>query len=248
MKILTLNTWQEKGPWRERWEIIFKGLKEYSPDVAAFQEVFNRDWAEEARTRAGYPVMVFFPEPSGLVLFSKYPVTRSGCLTCRTQAPTENYKRYVVFAETETPQGPLTFFNTHLSWKIPESGTRQAQVGEILDFISLKAGDLPAVVTGDFNAAAQTPEIAKMTQAGFADIFAALNPGSGDLTWDNRNPYAAAASARLPDRRIDYIFTRRMEPGWTPVSCRVVLNQPNEKGVFPSDHYGVLLEAAPGKR
>ena len=42
MKILTLNTWQERGPWRERWEVTFKGFEIFRPDLAAFQEVFEK--------------------------------------------------------------------------------------------------------------------------------------------------------------------------------------------------------------
>ena len=36
MKILTLNTWQERGPWRERWELILKGLERYDADLVVW--------------------------------------------------------------------------------------------------------------------------------------------------------------------------------------------------------------------
>ena len=49
MKILTLNTWQERGPWQLRWKVISQGIAEYQPDLIGFQEVFNPDWAQEVK-------------------------------------------------------------------------------------------------------------------------------------------------------------------------------------------------------
>ena len=33
MKVLTLNTWGDRGPWERRWEIIFEGIEKMKPDV-----------------------------------------------------------------------------------------------------------------------------------------------------------------------------------------------------------------------
>ncbi len=242
MKILSLNTWQERGPWRDRWEVTFEGLRNIQPNITAFQEVFKADWAKEIQKRTGAASLVFFPEPSGLVLASTFKVTSSSCLTLKTQSAREDYKRYVVFAEFETPLGPLCFFNTHLSWKVEDSQVRAAQVRELIDFIKEEGGPKPCVAAGDFNAAPDTVEIRQMPAAGFTDTFEAMNPGSQELTWDNRNPWVKNASVVLPDRRIDYIFTRNFEGVADILSSKVVLNQPNENAVFASDHYGVLTE------
>lgn len=242
MKVLSLNTWQEKGPWRERWEITFKGLSEMQPDITGFQEVFNGDWAREVQKRTETRSLVYYPEPSGLVLISKYRVIRSEIWTLKNQSPTEDYKRYLIFADFETPYGRLSFFNTHHSWKLPEGAIREAQVDEILPLIDARAGKEWTIVTGDFNASADTASIGKMLAAGFADTFASVNPGSKALTWDNRNPYAAGASVFLPDRRIDFIFSRNHERHARIRNSEIVLNAPNEKGIYASDHYGVLTE------
>jgi endonuclease/exonuclease/phosphatase family metal-dependent hydrolase len=240
MKVLSLNTWQEKGPWRERWEITFRGLEEMKPDIAAFQEVFNKSWAEEVRKRTGSQSLVFFHEPSGLMLISRFRVIRSEIWTLKAKSPTEDYKRYLIFSDFETPSGRICFFNTHLSWKLDESATREAQVDEILPLIESRAGKEWTLITGDFNTAPDTPAIRKMLDAGFTDTYRKIHPGSTELTWDNRNPYAAGASVFLPDRRIDFVFSRNHERRAAVAASEIVLKQPNERGVYASDHYGVL--------
>lgn len=241
MKILTLNTWQERGPWKERWEIIFECLREFAPDIVAFQEVFNRTWAEEVQRRAGYPFLVFPEEPGGLMFLSRYPVKDSACLTMAAQAPSEEYKRYALYARLEADSREVAVFNTHLSWRTPETEIRQAQVGELLDFVRSRAGKMPNFATGDFNASPDTKEIYRMMlEGGFIDLYGVKNPADPGLTWDNRNPFAAGSSIKMPDRRIDFIFMQGVSI--TKVgSVQRVLTEP-VNGIYASDHFGVLVE------
>ena len=241
MKILTLNTWQECGPWRERWEIIFAGLEKMKPDIIGFQEVFNPSWAEEIQKRTGYPALVFPEEPAGLLILSRFPVLQRECLTMKTRSPTETYFRYVLFAKLKTEKGPLAVFNTHWSWQLTDSSIRQKQAEEFLEFARQKAGDAANLAMGDFNSMAGTPEIRKLKEAGWGDAFAALHPQTPGFTWDNANPYAFGSNHAMPDRRIDYIHTLnasqilgRLE------SVKVVFAEPDSQGRFASDHYGVL--------
>lgn len=241
MKILTLNTWTEKGPWRKRWETIFKAAGEIRPDVIAFQEIFNAEWAGEIQRRTGYPSLVYLPESqiSGLAVLSNYAVRKTECLEFKAQSAQKEPRRYLLSAEFELNGQTVLFCNTHLTWRLNESEIRYRQVDEILQVIKKNKTAEKAVICGDFNAAPDTPEVMKVTDAGFTDTFIAVNRGSEALTWDNQNPYAASASSRLPDRRIDFIFTREFG---TPKASRIVLKKPNENGIFASDHYGVLTE------
>ncbi len=241
MKILTLNTWTEKGPWRKRWEIIFKAVGEMKPDFIAFQEVFNPEWANIIQERTGYEERVYLPESkiSGLMILANYPAARAEILKYKTQSSSMEPKRYLLAAEFDFQNQKILFCNTHLTWRVGESEIRAGQAGEILNFIEKNNSPQMAVICGDFNASADTLEIKRVAGAGFMDTFSALNPGSEALTWDNDNPYAASASSRLPDRRIDFIFARGFG---TPKASRIVLKKANENGIFASDHYGVLTE------
>ncbi len=242
MKILTFNTWQESGPWRERWEIIFAGLEAMKPDIIGFQEVFNSAWADEIQKRTGYPSMVFPEEPGGLLILSRFPVLRSECLTLKTRSPLEIYFRYVLFAELKTEKGPLAVFNTHWSWQLTDSPVRQKQAEEFLEFARAKAGDGESVAMGDFNCTVWTPEIRKLKEAGWVDIFGEIHPQVPGFTWDNANQYAFGAKHAMPDRRIDYIHTRNSSQILgRPEAAKVVYSRPDAAGRFASDHYGVLV-------
>ncbi len=244
MKILTLNTWQEREPWRRRWEVLLKEFPVHDADVVAFQEVFNHEWAKEVQKKTGYPFLVFPEEPSGLMILSRFPVGRWECLTMKTKSPTENYLRYALFAELHAPGGALMFFNTHLSWKLDEGTVREKQIDEILNFIDRTAGHHDTVIVGDFNAPPQTPEIAKMSKIGlFTDAFSKVHPVEPGLTWDNRNPYAHGSSSLMPDRRIDYIWVRNAGNVLGQVhSVSLAFTRPASDGVFASDHFGVVAQ------
>ncbi|MBI3317217.1 MAG: endonuclease/exonuclease/phosphatase family protein [Candidatus Omnitrophica bacterium] len=244
MKILTLNTWQERGPWRERWDLVVEGIKIHRPELIGLQEIFNPEWAQKVQKRVSYPTLIFPKEPCGLAFLSVFPALTWTCLTYKKKSPTEDYLRYVLFAEFETGSGKLAAFDTHLSWRIPESDIRQRQVDELLAFISIKAAQNETAVMGDFNSAPDSPEIQTIIQTGkFADAYAKRHPAKPGITWDNRNPYTAGCDHPMPDRRIDFLFTRheRVLLGRLK-EVQLILNKPNAKGIWPSDHLGVLGE------
>ncbi|MDA9101301.1 endonuclease/exonuclease/phosphatase family protein [Omnitrophica bacterium] len=242
MKILTLNTWQERGPWEKRWELIFEGLQALQPELVGFQETFNGAWMKEVQDRSGYPYLVFEKNECGLSILSRYPVEERGCQELETASPTEEYKRYLLWAALRVEGELLWFFNTHLSWKLDEGNIREKQVGEILDIMDTQSSFAEAAVVGDFNAEPSSPEVRKMIfQGKFHDTYAVLHPKSAAVTWDNENDYVQQASVVLPDRRIDYVFVRNQGAVLGRLqSVEIVLAKPGKDGIRASDHYGVL--------
>lgn len=243
MKILTLNTWQERGPWQSRWEMILEGVRQIKPDILAFQELFNESWALEVRKAAGYTSMVFPEYYSGLVLYTHLPVSRHG-EGALTPSPLEEYGRYFLWAEFEAAGEKILFFNTHLSWKPEDAASRKRQAGELLKMIRDTAKETQTVLAGDLNAPPHAEEVRWLIQEGkFTDVFHLLNPNEKGFTWDNRNPYAAGAAHDLPDRRIDQILVRGQGKCLArPYSCKLVYTEPRQDGVWASDHFGVLAE------
>lgn len=244
MKILTLNTWQERGPWRERWELIFRGLRGYDADIVGFQEVFNMEWAEEVRKRSGYPYLAVSGEHSGLIFLLKFIPIKQECLIMKTRSPTEDYLRYAFYVRVEARGEEIALFNTHLSWRVDENEVRMKQTLELEAFVNQKAANLPAAVMGDFNGGADTPAVVYLQEkCKWTDTFRARNPGDPGLTWDYRNSYAEEERDKMAERRIDYIFIReRTGPFEKILSSHLVFNEPSAGGIWPSDHFGVLTE------
>lgn len=247
MKILTLNTWQEKGPWQDRWKLIVQGIHKMKPDIIGFQEVFNEAWAKEIQKLTHYSSLVFPKEPGGEMFLSQYPVLETDCLVMKTQSPTEDYLRYALYARFKTPAGPLALFNTHLSWKIPESEIRQAQVQELLEFMDRKRKEDSAFVMGDFNASPNLPEIHQMGWHGWTDLYEEKHPLNPGITWNNRNPFTAGSSIKMPNRRIDYIWMKDPHEKFEIESIDLVFDEP-EGGIYASDHMGVLAELKEKKK
>ena len=244
VKILTLNTWQDRGPWRARWELIFHGLKDYDADIVGFQEVFDMDWAREIQQRSGYPYLVVSGEHSGLIFLSKFKPIEQECMTIKAKSPTEDYFRYVFYARFDTGEEKIALFNTHLSWKADEDAIRLKQMREMEAFVQKKAGNLPVVLMGDLNAGPGAPSVSYLRETlKWCDTFETKNPGDSGFTWDYRNPYAEAERKKMAERRIDFIFIREKTGIFAKIlSSRVVFNEPSAAGVFPSDHFGVLTE------
>ena len=243
MKILTLNTWQEIGPWQERWKVTFEGIDRLRPDIVAFQELFNPSWASEVKKRTGFSHLIFPKENGGLTLYTNYPVKTWGIVQL-TQSPLEDYFRFVLWAQLQINGNRLFVFVTHFSWMLEDGATRKKQVEEALALIQEKAPKAESLFMGDLNAPPDSPEIQALIERGhFRDLFLEKHAHEKGYSWDNRNPYVAGASHLLPDRRIDFILARGSGPLLKNlISCDLVLTQPDARGIWASDHFGMLAE------
>lgn len=244
MKILTLNTWTTRGPWRERWELILEGIKEYSPDVIGFQEVFCIEWVREIQRRAGYQFLVEEGNETGNIFLSKFRPVEQARLKMKTKSPSEDYFRYVLFTLIDFGRREISFFNTHLSWKSDEGEIRKKQIDELKGFIKEREGKFLSIVLGDFNAAPDTPEITGLREKEkWIDVFAEINPGVEGLTWDYKNQFAYLAKDKMAERRIDYIFIKKSKGIKLGIkSAELVFDKPSKENIFASDHFGVLTE------
>lgn len=244
MKVLTLNTWQERGPWKERWEVTFEGLKTFQPDLIFFQEIFNPNWIKEISIRIKFASAVYHDAASGLALFSRYPCINSGSIMLKGQSSREDYRRYLLFGKFQTETGIFFAFNTHLSWMLEDDKVRAEQTSEIAKVVREMAGSDESLIAGDFNTVAWAPEIRSLTsEYGFSDVYQTLNPDVSGLTWTHDNFYTREGRYPLPDRRIDYIFSHQAGKLFDcPQSAQVVFDTPDSRGILASDHYGVLAE------
>jgi endonuclease/exonuclease/phosphatase family metal-dependent hydrolase len=123
--------------------------------------------------------------------------------------------RCAVGGRVAGPWGSLTVVTTHLAYAGAEQ--RRAQADELAQIGGGLGG--PLVVTGDFNAAIEAPELRSLA-SGFHDAFRAVGIGAGDPRRASCGPFP-----------IDHVFSR----GLRAVDCRVV----TEAG-DASDHLPVV--------
>jgi endonuclease/exonuclease/phosphatase family metal-dependent hydrolase len=269
IRALTLNIWNNQGPWPARLALIRKELAELAPDVVGLQEVLHLDGADaqdQAQAIAdglGY-YCAFAPAwhiggglQFGNAILSRWPIVAPQNFTLPHDDAEET--RALLHAMIETPHGKLPLFVTHLAWELHRSDMRQQQVAfiasQIKELAPLNSNDvLPPILMGDFNAEPESDEIrflrgfnARLGRSVyFADCFAAAGDGSPGYTYARDNPFALRAHE--PNRRLDYIFSRGPDRRLRgePLSARRCFDRAVD-GVFPSDHYGVIAEiqAAP---
>jgi endonuclease/exonuclease/phosphatase family metal-dependent hydrolase len=245
MRILTLNTWHNNGPWLQRRDLLIQGIIQYSADILLFQELFDADWSKELQARLGYPHLVSTEcTHSGLVVLSKLPLDTHEIYRMNAKSPFENYWRYALWTGLSVDGDRLDVFDTHLSWELEDHTTREAQVRELCSFIEThRSANGCAVIAGDFNC---TPDSAAMTwflaHSRLIDTYGTLHPGATGFTWSNRNLFAQNHRPILAERRIDYILTNRSFAENRLRRCEVIFDTAGTLGVFASDHFGLLAE------
>lgn len=264
MRILTLNLWQEQGPWPRRMELCASRLAALSPDVICLQEVREvpdrvPNQAETLASRLGYTTCVYRAvQPwgggdEGLAILSRWPLEAADDIELPFWP--DRSRRRCLGARLKAPSGPFWVFTTHLAYRLGDGALRELQVLEAERFVSTRAASLPgtaSLLCGDFNAVPESDEMRFLrglcTLGGrrvyYQDAFEKLHPGVAGHTWCRENPYTAALAFLEPDRRLDYIYvTPRTRAGAGVIeSCRIVLSEPDPDGVYCSDHYGLLCE------
>jgi endonuclease/exonuclease/phosphatase family metal-dependent hydrolase len=263
LSVLTLNLWNDAGPWPERKKRVREWIDRLAPDLIGFQEALRvpqRDQVAELLGDRGYhlayaPATPFWREGSpfshgefGNAVASRFPILESEAIALPDAGDGE--RRCALAATLAAPLGPLSFTCTHLNWKFRHGEVRERQVQAVCDLVLRRRprGGFPPILVGDFNAEPESAEIRYVTglqslggrSVAFLDAWRTVGTGSG-ITWSNQNPYARANLE--PDRRIDYVFTgfpQRSGVGQL-LGCRVVCND-EQDGVWPSDHFGVYAE------
>ncbi len=270
LKVLSLNVWNDQGPWSRRAELIREWIERLEPDLIGFQEVLLGGPPEAKLDQLGelvgslgfhtdYVPSFSLPDRPALefgnAIASRWPISAREALELPDRGDWE--KRSALCCSIESPHGRLTFSNTHLHWRFEHGHVREKQVAALADQVDRLApkGGFPPIVVGDFNAEPDSDEIRFMqglhaidrASVAFLDAWRVAGDvdqsgeaGEG-ITWSNRNDYARIEFE--PRRRIDYIFVGlpgRAGLGWVE-RCEVVCDEARD-GVWPTDHFGVYAE------
>jgi endonuclease/exonuclease/phosphatase family metal-dependent hydrolase len=252
LKIVTFNLYgRPETEWPTRLGMDLDALTTLKPDIIAFQEVVQtpgtggidnraRVIAESlfVRTGIGYELLFERTHTSwnvfdeGIAILTPHIIQENDFL----DLPAGLFPRKVLQAQILTPSGIVNLFNTHLSFGNQEP-VRINQVKAIKGFIQDKSQQGNAVINllcGDFNDIPNSPPILLLTETDsngvrYLDSWNEINPGDPGFT----------IPSDAPDARIDYIFLKESERDSINDSY-LILDEPNENNIFPSDHIGIL--------
>lgn len=248
------------GGWRERRVEVVRWIDRLEPDIVCLQEVVDRDGRNQAVWLAGeaehrYDVAYGGANAGplgrfGNAVLSRWPIDDTHAIDLPHEPRPDDLQRLVLHAKT----GGIDVFSTHLNWRYEDGAIRERQVvalHEAVVSLADQASPRPPIIGGDFNAEPDSTEIRFLSgltsidgrSTYYQDAWRVAGGRGPGLTWDNRNPFAAAEHE--PDRRIDYVFVGwRRDGGVGRVeSARVVCDRALT-GTFATDHFGVLAEIA----
>lgn len=234
----------------ERTTLLTLRLKENEADIICLQEA---PWTRELNYAAahiadvlgfnyafvranGNKSLLYFEE--GVAILSRYPIEKTAHTVLDPKAGFfEN--RVAVYAEIITPHGKMGVVSTHIT------GNEKTQLGQIenlVAFVDAQAGDLPAIICGDFNFEHGSPAYSLLARH-WIDTYYMLNPDKegntcciGDLS---------AKDGREFTKRVDFIFQRNGKVGraFTANSAKLHFEQAEDVGsqfLRISDHSGIF--------
>ena len=261
-RIVTINIWQEQGPWRQRLALLARRLGPLAPDVICLQEVRQVPGSVPNTARhlaqlmdlqhvAFAPVQQWGDGMEGLAIISRHPLASQA----EAELPTieGRSRRKCLGVAVDLPGvGPRWIFTTHLAYRLGDGALRERQVLAAVEHLQQHRGDQPAVLCGDFNAVPESDEVRYLRgltsidgqRTYLQDAFARCNPGAPGYTWAAENPYTAGLKWLEPDRRLDYIFVTPLHSSGAGKihACRMVCTEPDTAGVWCSDHFGLLAD------
>ncbi|MFH1132284.1 MAG: endonuclease/exonuclease/phosphatase family protein, partial [Pseudomonadota bacterium] len=247
IRIVSLNIWQEQGPWEKRLELVKRELPKLKPDVICLQEVreVSGKIPNQAEALARSFGMEFVYETAqewgggleGLAILSRHSIAKH--VVRELPFSQGSSRRICLGASIITPDGSTWVFNTHLAYRPIDGVMRERQVHEVDRFVRECQGDATVVLlAGDFNTVPDSDEMRFLRgltsiqgeRTYYQDAFATCNPGDDGITWSSANPYTKSLEWLPSDRRLDYIFVsaRRKNGSGTIYACRLVLTEPDE--------------------
>ncbi len=218
---------------------VQEALKEQMDDLAGLLPGYawlgvGRDDGKEA---GEYSAIFYNP--------SRFEVLESGTFWLSTTPEVPGSKdwdaaitRIVTWAHfKDIPSGDTFYhFNTHFDHRGEEARERSAEL--IAERAPQMAGDLPLVVTGDFNFTEDAPGYSVLTEKLHDTFYTSQQPHHGP----DETIYGGFEVTHETGRRIDYIFVN----DHFSVLQHATLSD-NWDGAFASDHLAVITTLAPGK-
>jgi endonuclease/exonuclease/phosphatase family metal-dependent hydrolase len=269
LRVLTINVQNTEGDPR-RTELLNRELRKLDPDIVALQEVVHSDerhQLDELLAGTGLhgthqaEVMAYTPafadRYGGSAVATSWPHRVVEVLDLRLRGA-DDVPWCALAALVPIPDaGDLLFIGATASWRLDAEVARERQAVALTDLDARHRTALPTILAGDLNADPDAASIRYLTgkqsldgrSACYHDTWAIAGEGLG-YTWTVDNANARSVIDQIvgqPDhrRRIDYVLVGSWDahPGThcTVLAARLAFDRPTD-GVWPSDHFGVLVD------
>ncbi len=132
----------------------------------------------------------------GLAILSHYPLTQMVTVDLGGGL----WRRPALGVVAMTPLGAIAVYSVHLSlrpWR------NRGQVEPLADWVAATAGELPAVIGGDFNTPETSPQIATLRER-WIDAFRTIHPSTGGTTHELK-----LMGKTVRRERLDYLFVQQ---------------------------------------
>jgi endonuclease/exonuclease/phosphatase family metal-dependent hydrolase len=181
---------------------------------------------------------------------------------------TDGFPCTALIAEIITPEaiGSLLFVNHFPNWQLNFEHERELQAVKVLRLVEEQVGKstIQVVLVGDFDADHDAASIRFWTgrqsldnmSVCYRDAWESIHPDDSGHTFTPINPLVMNGEVKSmrpfrdwPFRRIDYIFVRFGAHGGNAldiVTCDRIFNK-SIKGVWASDHFGLIADLAKPK-
>jgi endonuclease/exonuclease/phosphatase family metal-dependent hydrolase len=238
---------KDDGPnlWEKRRDILVRAILEKGPDVIGTQELFHLQGeyiVEKAPAYAWFGISrrgnqddehmgVFYKKEklrvveSGNFWLSEAPKT-PGSISWDMSLP--RMVTWALFQRLDSG-ARFYFYNTHFAHRREDGRARLESAKLIAQRLRALPGEIPVIVTGDFNAPAGNDVYETMLTPGFQDAWTTAPTRTGPETTLSR------WTDSRDGNRIDWILYRG---GPQPIEAETITY--NEENRYPSDHYPVL--------
>lgn len=251
-KVMTINIRHSKDFWEERFPLIADEIVRLKPDIIGLQEVQidikqsktllklieelsgadSLKYEKYEHLKTGYEMH----GGEGVAIFSRYPIIKKSFADLKHGRP-------VVFSRIAVADGlTIDFYNTHLHNAGPEVTFPQAQ--KLVEFEKKNDAGFITFLTGDMNSYDDYPSVRHFVENGFVDTYYAVH-GEETPILGNTCPVIMSKEnvQQNFEKRIDFVFMKT--PPGTEAQVKIVesdvyFKNLDERGLYPSDHLGVM--------
>ncbi len=234
--------------WFVRAPILLRTLEKAAPDLLTMEEVSNVQYPYLKKSLKGYDSDIMVPDDSGafsggVAIFyntAKFSLVEKGSFWISETPEQQSYGwnadciRGCIFMILEQKSDGQRFavFNTHLdhvSREARENGVR------LIAERAAAYGDIPCILTGDFNFGSERTNAYRIATSLYDDAKYRTEDSDSGTTWHG---WEITDYVEIDD----YFFISKA--GIDVQQYRILRD--NENGVYPSDHYPILMKIALG--